>query len=226
MNDYVAIIPARGGSKRLPRKNILPLKGRPMLSYPVTAALESGLFSQVVVTTEDEEIAEVARAAGARVMQRPDELATDQVQVTEVCVHTVRELGKEGPLPEAFCCLYATAAFITPEQLRESAAMLDRGDVVMGVARYNYEPVRALQERNGRLGFMWPEYVGRTAQECPDLVVSCGTLYWLKIKPFLAKPTFYPDKLVGYEVPNLRAVDMDTPDDFQLAELIAEKLLP
>ncbi len=116
----VAIIPARGGSKRLPRKNILSIEGRPMLTYPVSAALESGTFDDVVVSTEDEEISGIARAAGARVLERPEELAEDRAKVAQVCLHALNELEKEGAPIDKFCCVYATAIFLAREPFARS----------------------------------------------------------------------------------------------------------
>ena len=156
----VAIIPARGGSKRLPRKNIVPVLGKPILSYPITAAQESALFDAVIVSTDDEEIAESARSTNARVVERSTELAHDRATVVQVCLDVLEVLRHENQLPDYFCCIYATALFITPDDLRRSFRLLQgkpAADFVMGVSEYNLHPVQALVEKDGYLTPMWPE---------------------------------------------------------------------
>ncbi|WDP89721.1 MAG: acylneuraminate cytidylyltransferase family protein [Desulfobacter sp.] len=248
MNRCVAVIPARGGSKRLPRKNILDILGRPMLSYPVGTAIASGLFDQVIVSTEDEEIAGIAESFGARVMERPAELARDRSTVVQVCTHVLDTLEKEGDFPDYFCCIYATALFITPEDIGEAYKNLagpisDRGrengldnradddrdnglnhdpDVVMGVSEFNLQPVQALERnREGFLSHKWPEYTGRQSQFQPRLTASNGTFYWAKARAFDATTGFYPERLAGYQIPWLRAIDIDTPEDLENARRLA-----
>ncbi len=224
----VAIVPARGGSKRLPRKNILPVEGRPMLSYPVAAALESGMFDEVVVSTEDSEVADIARAAGARVLDRPARLAEDRAKVARVCLHALEELDKdEAPVGE-FCCVYATAILLAPEDFVRAHALLDappEADIVMGVAEYDLHPVKALKEEDGYLSRMWPEFAGVQSQFCPRLRASNGTLYWVKAAAFRQDPNFYPRRLKGYDMPRSSAVDIDTPEDLEWARLLAAYFL-
>src|SRR5690606_5014107 len=116
----VAIIPARGGSKRLPRKNVLPFMGKPLIAWPIQVALESGLFSQVIVSTEDKEIAAVAEEYKATVILRPAHLAMDTSTVVEVCLHAIEHLQSRQSSIEAICCIYATAALIAQQDLKES----------------------------------------------------------------------------------------------------------
>jgi len=228
----IAIIPARGGSKRLKRKNILPVQDSPMLSYPVRNAVKSGMFDQVIVSSEDEEIGRIAQKAGARYLKRPVELAQDQSTVVEVCVHVLNELEKEGKMADYFCCIYATAIFLTRQDLINSFNLLtksleiDAVNVVMGVSRFNLQPVQALEKnKNGMLNPKWPEYKGVQSQLQPDLVASNGTLYWAGTKRFLQKKTFYDDKLMGYEIPWVRALDIDTKENYEIVKLLAQGLL-
>jgi N-acylneuraminate cytidylyltransferase len=214
----VAIIPARGGSKRLPRKNVLEVAGRPMLAYPIFCALESELFDAVLVSTDDEEIAELARRAGASVIDRPAELAVDRSTVVQVCLHALEVI--DGRLPGVFCCIYATAIFLTPKHLRASGKLLDAAppaDVVMGVSEYHIHPVLALKEGDGYLTRMWPEYSGVQSQFYPCLVASNGTLYWARTDAFRRERTFYANRLRGYLIPRHEAVDIDTSEDLELA---------
>lgn len=219
----IAIIPARGGSKRLPRKNILPINGEPIITYPIRVALRSGLFDDVAVSTEDQEISDIAAKYGATVLDRPYELARDHSTVVEVCTHALNL--PEYRDAERFCCLYATAVFLSVEDLCNARELMDQepvADYVMGVSTYNYPPLKALRSKNGYLKSMWPEYQKKKSQELPELVVSNGTLYWALSKAFLEDRTFYGHRLKGYR---LTAVDIDTPADYEKAGRLAEELM-
>ena len=214
----VAIIPARGGSKRLPRKNILPVLGQPVLFYPVQAAIQSGMFDQVIVSTEDDEIKACAKNAGAIVMDRPSDLALDDVGVVQVCEHVLVGLEMEGIRPDLFCCIYATAVFITADDLVKSQQLLIDSpdtDMVMGVSKFNLHPVQALENKDGYLDYKWPEFKGQRSQHHPELTASNGTFYWARTEALLKENTFYAKRLKGYEIPWIRAVDMDTPEDYE-----------
>ena len=225
----IAIIPARGGSKRLLKKNILPVQGKPMLAYPIASAVKSNVFDQVIVSTEDKAIGEIGSEAGARFLKRPKSLAQDRSTVAQVCKHVLLELEKENVIPEYFCCIYATAIFVTPEDIVDSLKLLNKTasiNVVMGVSKYNLQPVQALKKGPDELlKPMWPEYVNIQSQFHPYLVVSNGTLYWAKTERFLKKETFYDDALLGYEMPWVRALDIDTKESLQIVEMIAPSLL-
>lgn len=225
----IAIIPARGGSKRLPRKNILPVLDKPMLSYPVKAALESRLFDQVIVSTEDSEIKAVAQKAGAEVFDRPKHLARDRVGVADVCADVLEQFTQEDRCPSFFCCIYATAIFITPEDFNASYHIFNEypnTEVVMGVSKYNLQPVQALETSdNGWLSHKWPEFIGVQSQFQPKLAASNGTLYWSRAASFFKNKTFYPKMLRGYEIPWMRALDIDTKEDYQNVQLFAEQLM-
>lgn len=224
----VAIVPARGGSKRLPRKNVLPILGRPLLAYPISAALRCRLFDQVLVSTEDGEIAEAARSAGAQVIERPKELAEDTATVANVCLHILEALKHENVLPEYFCCIYPTAVFLTPKDLLESFRILQGehgAEFVMGVSEYNLQPVQALVEKDGYLSPMWPEYHGIQSQFQPQLLASNGTLYWARVSAFLRTKSFYGKRLKGYVVPKIRAIDIDTKEDFRITEILAPHIV-
>ena len=223
----IAIIPARGGSKRLPRKNVLPILGKPMLAYPIQAAQQSEMFDRIIVSTEDEEIEQAALEAGAEVFQRPEALAQDRARVVEVCKHVLDVLNSQNEQPEFFCCIYATAVFVTPEDLRNSFQLFNQEphpDVVMGVSEFNLHPVQALEEKDGFLAPKWPEYLDIQSQFHPQLVASNGTLYWARTNYFEQNPSFYCSRLKGYPIPKRRAIDLDTQEDLDFACLIAEKI--
>lgn len=220
--NRVAIIPARGGSKRLPRKNILPLGGKPMVAYPISTALESGLFSQVIVSTEDSEISELAQQAGARVINRPNDLAGDIVGVVDVCLQVLNTLEEEGACPDVFCCLYATAAFLNIEDLKKSCLLLEESgdvDIIMGVSEYDIHPYKAMSiSPSADLEPMWPDKILKKSQQLPNFVASNGTLYWARTGYFRNTPLFYGEHMKGYVVPFGRAIDIDTPDDYERAK--------
>ena len=228
MSPRVAVIPARGGSKRLPRKNILPVMGHPMLYYPVNAALASGCFNRVIVSTEDDEIRNAAIRAGAQVIDRPNHLAQDRSTVAQVCLDVLTQLSKEKTAPEWFCCIYPTAVFITPQDIIaafETAQQCPDTDSVMGVSRFNLQPLQALEkDANGFLNPKWDEHK-QQSQLHPDLVASNGTLYWIKTDTFRTCQSFYTAKLTGYEIPWIRAIDIDTQDDYETACRIAPLFL-
>jgi pseudaminic acid cytidylyltransferase len=223
MNTNIAIIPARGGSKRLPRKNILPINDHPMISYPITAAINCGLFDDVVVSTEDEEVASIALRYGATVIERPDGIAQDKSTVVEVCNHILLKPQYESV--KLFCCLYATAIFVTINDIKESGDLLNKNcetDYVMGVSKYNYHPVQALQKVDGYLKSMWTEYENQQSQFYPELLVSNGTLYWAKVSQFQKDHSFYGEHLKGYIS---SSTDIDTIEDYEAATLLAKELM-
>ncbi|MCI5135662.1 MAG: acylneuraminate cytidylyltransferase family protein [Candidatus Electrothrix sp. AW2] len=223
--NRVAIIPARGGSKRLPRKNVLPIQGKPMLTYPVQAAQKSKMFDRIIVSTEDEEIKQVALKAGAEVFQRPEDLARDRATVVQVCKNVLDVLGEQNNYPEFFCCIYATAIFITPEDIKNSFLLFNqepKPDVVMGVSEFNLQPVQALEEKDGFLNPKWPEYLDLQSQFHPHLVASNGALYWARTSYFEKNPKFYCPRLKGYAIPRIRTVDLDTSEDLKFCRMWAE----
>lgn len=214
------MIPARGGSKRLPRKNILEVGGLPMLAYPIRAAQDSGLFDDIFVSTEDAEIAEVARNYGAEIIQRPPELAEDRSTVAQVCLH----LLEVYPEIERLCCLYATAILLRPDSITAAHVLLDSApvaDFVMGISEYEHSPVQALQaDTQGYLSYMWPEWRGVQSQRQPYLVVSNGSLYWARAQALKAEKTFYGRRLKGYPLPPEQVSDIDTPVDLERIRLL------
>jgi CMP-N-acetylneuraminic acid synthetase len=211
----VALIPARGGSKRLPRKNIAKIGGLPMLAYPIKTALASGLFDHIYVSTEDREIAEIALEYGAKTIERPIQIADDRSTVAQVCLHAL----DVHPEIELMCCLYATAVLLTTETLVASHALLDTAPVanfVMGVSEYEHPPVQALKEdEKGYLSYMWPEWRGVQSQFQPRLVVSNGTFYWARRSALLEENTFYGQRLKGFPVPTEQVSDIDTQEDLR-----------
>jgi len=211
----LGLIPARGGSKRLPRKNIMPLDGRPMIAWTVAAALESGCFDQVVVSTEDTEIAAIARQAGAEVLDRPAALAGDDIPLVEVARHAAKALT-----PDMFCllmpnCPLRNAGDIVASYRAFIAA--PAADAMMSVTSYHWlRPDWALERHDGMLRRIeWHGTKGGDAAWCPS-----GAIRWTRRAAFETNPTWYPRALDGYEMPWHRAIDIDVIDDFRMAECV------
>ena len=199
-----------------------------MLAWPVAAARQSGLFDRILVSTEDTEIAAAAQAAGAEVMERPPELAGDRATVVDVCLDALSKLDALGTSTAIFCCLYATAAFVAVDDLVGARAMMigpPPADFVMGVCDYDLPPLLALREiGEGIVEPMWPEYHHLQSQDFPRLVCSSGTFYWARTEPFRTMRSFYGPPLHTYALPRARALDIDTPEQYQEALLRADML--
>lgn len=219
----LAVIPARGGSKRLPRKNVLDFLGRPIIAYSIEAALESGLFERVLVSTEDQEIAEVAERFGAETDERPQRLAGDDAGVVEVCLDLLDREEDQGSKYEWMCCLYATSPLRGAGDVRSVCGLLGPDcSFAMAVTEYGLPPLQALKaEDGGVLTPMWPEWVHRRSQDTPRLVVDNGSTYAVNVDAFRREKGFYGRGLRGHFMPRGRSVDIDTAEDMVIAECIA-----
>ena len=221
----IAIIPARGGSKRLPRKNVIDFLGRPMLAFTIEAVCESGCFERIVVSTEDAEIADIAFSLGADVDRRAAELATDQARVTDVCLDLLDREAASGRHWTTMACLYATAPMRNAGDIRATLRLLEPGhcQFAMAVTRYALPPHQALKlADDGSLSPMWPELIEQRTNDLPPLVVDNGSTYAADVQAFRRHKTFYGPTLRGYEMPRHRSVDIDTAEDYELALLVAK----
>ena len=226
----LAIIPARGGSKRLPRKNVLPFAGKPMLVWSAEAAQQSGQFQRVIVSTEDEEIALVAREYGLDVVMRPEHLATDASRCVDVCLHLLDELEAQGESFDALCCLYATAPLRRREDIAATMALLgdtqrNEADFAFAVVEYAHSPYQALiTEKGGYLTPAWPLVVSAKSQSLPTPVIGNGSTYAARVTAFRKYGDFYGPRLRGHVMPKLRSIDIDTLEDYEMALWAAEWL--
>lgn len=220
----IAIIPARGGSKRIPRKNIIDFLGRPIIAYTIDAAYESGVFERVVVSTEDKEIAEVALKSGAEVVWRSEKLAGDRVSVADVCVDFLNSEQQNGRKYGMFCCLYAASPLRSAEDIRNVCSLLGpECHFSMAVTEYYFTPLGAFKYGNdGALSLKWPELLFDPEERKKPLVVDNGSTYAAETEYFLKEKNFFGDGLFGYRMPRERSVDIDTFDDLMLAELYAK----
>ena len=221
----VAIIPARGGSKRLPRKNIVDFLGRPIIAFTIDAAVASGSFERIVVSTEDDEIAEVCSRLGAVVDHRSDRLATDTVTLVEVCADFLDREEAAGRNWDVLACLYATAPLRNADDIRGTVALIKPGHCgfAMGVTAYGHYPHQALKfASDASLTPMWPELVERRATELPRLRAGNGSTYAVDVQEFRRHRSFYGPNLKGYDMPASRSIDIDTQDDLELARCMAQ----
>ena len=223
----IAIIPARGGSKRIPRKNIKPFAGRPMIVHAISAALGSRLFGQVVVSTDDPEIAETARQAGAKTpFMRPGELADDHTPTVPVVAHAIEALEQIGWPVATVCCIYPGVPFI---QLADLATALDLlrtsgVDYTFPVAEFPSAIQRALRRTSvGRLSPFHPEFELTRTQDLEPAYHDAGQFYWGSRDAWLSNPRIHSNA-AGLAIPNWRVVDIDTPEDWERAEILYSTL--
>jgi len=222
----VCIIPARGGSKRLPRKNIAEFLGRPILEHTVEAARASGVFGRVVVSTEDDEIRAVAQRAGAQVHERATALATDTARLTDVCADFLDEEDAAGRNWDFFGCLLATAPMRSADDVRRAHALIEPGvcDFAMAVTTYPLPPLQALRtNESGFLRPMWPDWIDVQSQNTPALFVDNGSTYIALVSAFRKERTFYGARLRGHVMPRSRSIDIDEPYDLELARMLAQR---
>ncbi len=222
----LAIIPARGGSKRLPRKNVLPFRGRPMIAHTIEAALASGCFARVLVSTEDAEVAAIARQAGAEIQVRTAALVTDDARVVDVCLDSLSTEERSGRCYDAFACLYPTAALRRAADISAVVALLnEHTDFAMAVTTFPVAPHQALRVGDdGMLSPMWPELIELRASEISPLVVDNGSTYAAKVEAFRTHRSFYGPSLRGHLMPRERSVDIDEQSDYELACWYGERL--
>lgn len=217
----IAMITARGGSKRIPKKNIRPFLGQPIIAYSIRAAIESGIFDTVMVSTDSEEIAMIAKSYGAQVpFLRSDEAANDFASTDDVIKEVLWEYEKRGQKFDTFCCIYPTAPFVTAEKLREAMKLLEKADSVMPVTAFSYPPLRGLKlNEAGELRRIWPEYALTRSQDLPTYYHDCGQFYCCRTKPFLEVGTTDLDNMVPLFMDEMEVQDIDTLQDWQLAEV-------
>lgn len=184
----IAIITARGGSKRIPRKNIRPFLGKPILEYSIAAALQTGLFEEVMVSTDDAEIAQIAQQAGAKVpFFRSEETANDFATTADVIAEVLTTYAQTGKEFQAACCIYPTAPFVTANILSTAMQLLEQeqADCVIPVVRFSFPPQRGVIINNNKITPKWPENMAKRSQDLEPLYHDCGQFYCLNVERFL-----------------------------------------
>ena len=222
MTMRLAVIPARGGSKRIPRKNIRPFCGRPMITWSIEAALRSGCFDQVVVSTDDAEIAALAKAEGASVpFMRPPELSDDHTATIPVVAHAVQWHVDAGLAPSQVCCLYATAPFVQPEDLQRGLALLQSGAAryAFSVTSYAFPIQRAIRiTPAGRVAMFDPSQFNTRSQDLEEAFHDAGQFYWGQASAWLQGERIFSPDAVPVLLPRHHVQDIDTPEDWTRAE--------
>ncbi len=218
----IAIIPARGGSKRIPRKNIRLFCGKPMIAWSIEAALQSACFDHVVVSTDDAEIAEAARQYGATVpFMRPVELSDDHTGTIPVIRHAIEWFSRQGQSIAQACCLYATAPFVSADDLRCGLDILQGNDCdyAFSATSYAFPIQRAIRlTEQGRVTMFNPEHFNTRSQDLDEAYHDAGQFYWGRAEAWLhGKMIFSPDSLPVL-LPRHRVQDIDTPEDWVRAE--------
>ncbi len=225
----LAIIPARGGSKRIPRKNIKPFCGKPMIAWSIEAALRSGCFDRVIVSTDDQEIAETARSYGALTpFTRPQELADDHSPTAAVVRHAIEWLRHIGRHPKSVCCIYATAPFIVPDDISTSLSLLEEQhcDYVLPVTSFAFPIQRALRlEGEQLLRMMSPQFFSTRSQDLEDAYHDAGQFCWGTTQAWTEGKPVFEAKTMPLIIPRHRVQDIDTEEDWTRAELLFKALM-
>jgi len=219
----IAVIPARGGSKRIPRKNIKPFCGKPMIAWSIEAARSAQVFDTILVSTDDEEIASVAESSGAEApFRRPGELANDHAPTLPVVAHAIRWFEEHrGPVTCA-CCIFATAPFLEPRFLREGLDLLQAkpdAEFAFSVTSYAFTIFRSLKRnRDGTVAMFWPEHELTRSQGLPEAWHDAGQFCWGRKEAFLTRRGAFSARSYPVVLPRYLVQDIDTPEDWENAE--------
>ena len=220
--NSICIIPARGGSKRIPRKNIKPFLGKPIIAYSIEAALKSGIFNEVMVSTDDEEIAAVAKQHGASVpFLRSAETAGDYATTVDVLLEVISRYKERGLSFDIVCCLYSTAPFVTPDRIKDAASLItDDVDACFTMVQYSYPVQRSLRiDKNGFVAMTFPEHLTKRTQDLEKIYHDAGQFYFVKTNALVNEKTVWCKRTKPLVLSELEVQDLDTITDWQLAEM-------
>lgn len=225
----IAIIPARGGSKRIPRKNIKVFCGKPMIAWSIEAAKASGLFDHIIVSTDDAEIAQVAQDYGAEApFLRPADLSNDYAGTTEVIAHATRWALEQGWAVTAVCCIYATAPFVQVADIKRGLDVLESGDWAYAFSATDFAaPIfRSFkQAANGGIEMFYPEHFATRSQDLPDALHDAGQFYWGRPSAWLEEKMIFSQQSSPIIIPRWRVQDIDTQEDWERAEILAPTII-
>lgn len=218
----LAMITARGGSKRIPRKNIKEFNGKPIMAYSIEAAIQSGVFDEVMVSTDDEEIADIAMKYGASVpFFRSENTSNDFATTVDVIDEVIREYHNRGKDFDVFACIYPTAPFVTAVKLKEAVEKLASSDAdsLIPVVRFSYPPQRAMEIHDGRLVFRHPENLSTRSQDLEPHYHDAGQFYVARTESFLKNKGIMIGQILPIELSELEVQDIDNEIDWKLAEM-------
>ena len=214
----IAIITARGGSKRIPHKNRKEFCGKPIIEYSIEAAI----FDTVMVSTDDNKIAEIAKNAGAEVpFMRSAETSNDYATTADVLMEVLEKYKERGIRYENACCIYPTAPFVTGNKLRRAMDMLvnEKKDSVMPVVPFSFPPLRGMVINDGKLEYKWQEYAMKRSQDLEEIYHDCGQFYVFRVKSFEKEKKLVTDNTAGMIISELEVQDIDNETDWELAEM-------
>ena len=224
----ICVIPARGGSKRIPRKNIKEFNGKPIIAYSIEAALKSNCFDQVIVSTDDVEIVEVAKKYGAQVpFIRPTELSNDYAGTIPVIKHAIEWLEENNNSIESVCCLYATAPFIQPQTISRAFQQLQESktDYCFSATSFTFPIQRAIRiTRDDKVEMFYPEYFNVRSQDLEEAYHDAGQFYWGKAQAFKDELLIFSEVATSYILPRYLVQDIDTKEDWIRAEAMYKTL--
>ena len=220
--SIIAVIPARGGSKRIPHKNIKPFCGKSMIVYSIEAAKGTGIFDRIIVSTDSKEIASIAKESGAEIpFMRPAALADDYTGTDAVILDALKRLMEDGEEIDYICCIYATAPFAKAEYIIKGYNILRDNNATscFSVTTYPFPIFRSLKiNSQNRLEMFWPEYRETRSQDLPEAYHDAGQFYWADAKKYLKEKQFYSKDAVPVILPRYLVQDIDTPEDWETAE--------
>jgi len=218
----LAVITARGGSKRIPRKNIRPFLGQPIIKYSIDAALGAGIFDEVMVSSDDDEILDIARQHGASVpFRRSAETSTDLAPTAPAVLEVIDEYRKRGEEFDYVCCLYPAAPFVTSEKLAQAWRSIQEtgADSCVPITRFSFPIWRSFKIEHGRLAFNWPEHALTRSQDLPPAFHDCGQFYFLRTRAFCEQKRLIMSNTVPLVVSETEVQDIDTEEDWTIAEM-------
>lgn len=218
----IAIIPARGGSKRIPGKNIKSFLGKPIIAYSIEAALKSNIFDEVMVSTDDKEIAKIALEYGAKIpFLRDKSTADDNAVLSDVIIEVLDKYKKQNKEFDNVCCILATAPFIVNDDIVKSYSKLVNSnfDSVFPVVKYSFPIQRALQFNGENIKMIWPENMTKRSQDLTPSFHDAGLFYWIKTNIILKEKKLWTDNTTAIEISEQTAQDIDTLNDWKIAEL-------
>lgn len=218
----ICIIPARGGSKRIPKKNIKPFMGKPIIYYSIDTAIKSGLFDEVMVSTDDMEIAEIAKSYGAKVpFLRSAKMSSDDAIINDVIDEVIVQYEIAGSNFDNLCCIYPCSPFITIEKLENSYQLLIEKsyDSILAIVKYNYPIQRAFRLSNDIISYLQPEFINFRSQDLKQKYHDAGQFFWAVSKVFKKNKNLVNKNCGGFIISELEVQDIDTEEDWKLAEL-------
>lgn len=222
MSGKIAIITARGGSKRIPRKNIREFCGKPIICYSIEAALDSGIFDEVMVSTDSEEIADIAKQVGATIpFLRSEKMSNDFATTADVLLEVLEEYRKKGITFEQACCIYPTAPFVTAKKLKEGMELIKQDDVdsAIPVVQFSFPPQRGVVVSEGLIKVKEPQSYNMRSQDLEPIYHDAGQFYCFDVEEFVRSKKIVGDKCMPIIVSDLEVQDIDNEEDWKIAEM-------